>query len=169
MSQFFIRELQWLQTSDQVQKLVVNDCQMSSTKNWGVKFVWNTISRSWNIPCGPHQATRLAAGCTCLVYGFRFITYDAPFHFRIHLLSMLNSFSWKHYVLCSIVCSTDCNRVANPVACHGSTENASSIQSLTIPGLSDVDGGRTSVGYVRHLSGTLGAFSLLRAVLPELT
>ena len=33
MLQFFVPELQGLQTSDQVQKLVVNDCEMSSTKN----------------------------------------------------------------------------------------------------------------------------------------
>jgi len=33
MLQFFVRELQWLQTSDQVQKLVVNVCEVSATKN----------------------------------------------------------------------------------------------------------------------------------------
>jgi len=33
MLQFFVRELQGLQISDQVQKPVVNDCEMSSTKN----------------------------------------------------------------------------------------------------------------------------------------
>jgi len=35
MLQFFARELQGLQTSDQVQKLV-DDCEMSSTKNSGM-------------------------------------------------------------------------------------------------------------------------------------
>jgi len=33
MLQFFVREFQGLQTSDQVQKLVANDCEMSSTKS----------------------------------------------------------------------------------------------------------------------------------------
>jgi len=33
MLQFFVRELQGLQTSDQVQKLVVNVCEVSATKN----------------------------------------------------------------------------------------------------------------------------------------
>jgi len=33
---FFVRELQWLQTSGKVQTLVVNDCEMSSTKNLGI-------------------------------------------------------------------------------------------------------------------------------------
>jgi len=31
MLQFFVRELQALQTSDQAPKLVVNDCEMSGT------------------------------------------------------------------------------------------------------------------------------------------
>jgi len=33
MLQLFVRELQRLQTSGQVQKPVVNDCEISSTKN----------------------------------------------------------------------------------------------------------------------------------------
>jgi len=70
MLQFFVRELQGLQTSDQVKKLVVNDCEMSNTKNWGTYFIWNNISRSWTKAHGPYQTTRRAAlratGCTYL-------------------------------------------------------------------------------------------------------
>ena len=44
----FVRELQGLQHSDQLQKLVENDCEMSSTENWRIQLIWNTISRFQN-------------------------------------------------------------------------------------------------------------------------
>jgi len=63
MLQFFVRELQGRQTSDQVQKLVVNDCEMSSTKK-----LRNIIYLKCHFKI-INKATRAAvrpAGCTCL-------------------------------------------------------------------------------------------------------
>ena len=84
----------------------------------------------------------------------------SPFHVRTHLLSKVWTVFRKHYVLCFIVWTTERNHVANPVACHGSTELATPRQGLTIPGFSDV--GR------ERLSDILGAFSFLRTIPPEL-
>jgi len=43
MLQFLVRERQRLHTSDQMQKLVVNDCEMSSTKK-----LWNIIHSKYH-------------------------------------------------------------------------------------------------------------------------